>query len=383
MKRASVNRGRSSLQDLRPNRPNIWENTGVNTTLDLSELDINIGRLFMAGMPGASLDDDTRTLIKDFCLGGIILFDRNIEDPLQLAGLCNDLQETALKHHGIPLFLAVDQEGGPVRRLKEPFTHFAGNTAIGDDPRPVDKAIEFARVTAGEMTLVGLNMDMAPVLDVRTGEPEKHLAGRTFSDDPAQVSLLGQAVVKTLQANGVMAVAKHFPGLGKTSLDPHHHLPTIEMEADEIEKNSLSPFRAAIKDDVSAVMTSHAIYPSLDPHIPATLSHRVLTELLRESLGFEGLIITDDLEMGAIEKRWGVAGGAVASFEAGADILLICEDQKYVLEGIEILRKKLLRNEISIRRLQASVARIMKAKARFLEDVKKVSIEEVGAYFNL
>jgi beta-N-acetylhexosaminidase len=355
----------------------------VNTTLDLSELDINIGRLFMAGMPGTFLDDDTRTLIRDYCLGGIILFDRNIEDPVQLARLTHDLQETALEHHGIPLFLAVDQEGGPVRRLKEPFTYFPGNTAIGEDPSPVEKAMDFARVTAKEMGLVGLNMDMAPVLDLRIGEPEKHLAGRTFSDDPSEVSLLGRTVVKTLQDHGIMAVAKHFPGLGGASLDPHHHLPTIDIRSGEMEKHHLLPFKAAIQENVSAIMTSHAIYPSLDPQIPATLSPGVLGGLLRERMGFEGLIITDDLEMGAIAESWGAAEGAVASFEAGADILLICEDQRHILEGIEILRKKLVHNEISMHRLQDSVARIMKAKGRFLKDVSPFSIDEVRAYFNL
>ena len=135
MKRADVNRGRSSWQDLRPNRPNIWENTGVNTTLDLSELNINIGRLFMAGIPGTSLDEGTCALIRDYCLGGVILFDRNIENPLQLAGLCNDLQETALKYHGIPLFLAVDQEGGPVRRLKAPLYLFCGKHGCWTRPK--------------------------------------------------------------------------------------------------------------------------------------------------------------------------------------------------------------------------------------------------------
>ena len=364
---------------------NSWQDKkgqNMHPTLDLSELDTKIGRLFMAGMPGPELDGDTEGLIRDYCLGGVILFGRNIESPLQLAGLCKDLQAAAMKYHGIPLFLAVDQEGGRVARLKEPFTRFPGNAAIGADQSPMDKAVEFARITAREMILVGLNMNLAPVVDVHRGEPEKHLAGRTFGSDPEKVSLLGQKVVNVLQKNGVMAVAKHFPGLGKTSLDPHLHLPTIELDEKEMAEINLPPFRAAIAESVSAVMTSHAIYPVMEPELPATLSQNILTRLLRETLGFQVLLITDDLEMGAIKKKWGVASGAAAAFEAGADILLICEDQKSVLEGIQLIRKKMIQGGISMKRLQQSVERIMKAKSRFLGKRKKVSLEEIRAYFS-
>lgn len=336
----------------------------------------------MAGIPGTQLDKGTEGLIRDYCLGGVIFFSRNIETPVQLATLCRDLQDQAIKHHGIPLFLAVDQEGGRVARLKEPFTCFPGNEAIGVDINPADRAREFARVTAKEMALVGLNMDLAPVVDVRRGKPEKHLVGRTFSDEPAKVAMLGQTVVKGLQEKGVMAVAKHFPGLGKASVDPHHYLPKIQLDAKELEEINLPPFREAIAAGVSGVMTSHAIYPAIEPDLPATLSSKVLTNLLREKLGFKGMIITDDLEMGAIKKNWGVAEGAVASFEAGADILLICEDQSGVLESIEILRKKLIQGEISAHRLHESLRRIKKAKSSFLKKVKKVSINDVRAYFN-
>lgn len=355
----------------------------MTSPLDQSEIDANIGPLFMAGMPGTKLDESTEILIRDHHLGGMILFSRNIEDPIQLATLCNDLQERAMRYHGIPLFLAVDQEGGRVARLKEPFSLFPGNTAIGADPEPVEKAVAFARVTAEEMRLVGLNMDFAPVVDVRRGEPEKHLEGRTFSDDTEKVALLGRAVIKVFQENGIMATAKHFPGLGKAALDPHHHFLTIEADADEIESVNLPPFLAAIEEGVSAIMSSHAVYPALDPDFPATLSHRILAELIREDLGFEGLVITDDLEMGAIKKKWGVADGAVASFEAGADILLICEDQNLVLESIDMLKGKLMNGMIGFERFQQSLKRITKAKSSFLKDYKMASLEKVRSYFGL
>jgi beta-N-acetylhexosaminidase len=355
----------------------------LSTTLDLSELDAKIGQLFMIGIPGPQLDGSTEALIRECNLGGVILFSRNIEDPIQLSRLCLDLQDAAIEHHGLPLILAVDQEGGRVARLREPFSQFPGNTAIGQDKEPEEKAKEFGRITAEEMKMVGLNMNLAPVVDVQRGEPEKHLAGRTFGEDPAMVALLGRTVVRSLQENGIMAVAKHFPGLGRTRLDPHVHLPRIELDMKEMEEVNLPPFQAAINEGVSGIMTSHAIYPALDTERPATVSPVVLTQLLRERMGFDGLIITDDLEMGAIAEHWGVAEGAAAAFEAGADILLICEDQKNVLGSLELIRSKLLRSEIPFQRLNASHERILKVRSTLLDRKEWISLGNVKRYFRL
>jgi beta-N-acetylhexosaminidase len=353
----------------------------MHSTLELSELHDHVGRLFMAGMPGPSLDDGTISLIRDKGLGGVILFKRNVVDPVQVAALCNDLQETAMKYHGVPLFLAVDQEGGRVARLREPFTGFPGNSVIGDGPDSREMAARFGQVTAEEMRLVGLDMNMAPVLDVPVGPVDQHLQGRMFGEDSALVGHLGRIVVSALQENGVMAVGKHFPGLGKARLDPHEHLPTIEAAKEEIETINLPPFQDAIREGVSAIMTSHAIYPGLDPHHPATLSYPIITELLRERLGFPGLIITDDLEMGAIKKDPGVAEGAVRAFEAGNDILLICEDQRLVRESMDQVRNRLLRSEALLSRLHESVGRIMAAKEKFLGSWEPVSLKKVERYF--
>jgi beta-N-acetylhexosaminidase len=225
-------------------------------------------------------------------------------------------------------------------------------------------------------------MNLAPVVDVARGETEKHLAGRLFSDRPEEVGLLGRTVVEGLQARGVMAVAKHFPGLGRTGLDPHHELPSIEADPEEVEQVNLPPFREAIGAGVSGVMTSHALYPALDPDMPATMSGPILRGMLRDRLRFEGLIITDDLEMGAVQKKWGVAEGASAAFAAGADILLICENQDLVLESIETLRRKLIKGEIPFGRLHESVGRIRAARSRFMVPLRRVSINDVREYFN-
>ncbi len=336
----------------------------------------------MAGMPGTALDPETHKLIREYCLAGIIFFSRNIESPVQLASLCNSLQECSLKYHGTPLFLAVDQEGGRVVRLKHPFTTFPGNSAIGEDPNFSEKAVQFARTTAQEMALVGLNMDFAPVLDVLVGEPEKHLVGRSFGNNPEKVARLGKIIVSVLQENGVMATAKHYPGLGPANLDPHHLLPTIDADEQEIQDTHLLPFIAAIRANVAAIMSSHALYSKLDPNVPATLSYKIMTVLLRESLGFRGMLVSDDLEMGAIKNGWGTPEGALASFEAGADILLICEDQEAVKKSIHLLNHKIIEKNMYFHRFEQSLSRISHARSVFLKDYQKVSLEKVRAFFN-
>jgi len=353
----------------------------LNSTLTLSETAQKIGRLFMGGMPGPILDDNTTSLIRDYHLGGIILFERNIRDPIQLAHLCRDLQTVSMEHSGLPLFLAIDQEGGRVARLKGPFTRFPGNAAIGEATDPEGSALQFASTTAREMALVGLNMNMAPVLDVAQPNMEAHLAGRSFAHDPLLVTTLGKIVIETLQEGGIMAVAKHFPGLGKANLDPHLHLPSITATSDEMESIHLCPFAGAIEAHVSAMMSSHAVYPALDPDIPATLSRKIMTNLLRGRMGFDGLSISDDLGMGAIAKARGLPEGAADALEAGIDLLLICNDQSLLRASMELIRDRVLREEIPYERIEASVERITTSKRRFLYPPTRISLEAVREYF--
>ena len=354
----------------------------MGTTLELSELNTKIGQLFMAGLPGPALDQGTEILIRDYNIGGLILFDRNIQDPVQVAGLCRDIQDLAMRRHGLPILLAVDQEGGRVARLRKPFTLFPGNSAIGRDQNPEQMAIEFAQVTGREMRLVGLNMNMAPVIDVQRGDLEDHLVGRTFGKDPGKVALLGEIVIRTLQENGVMAVAKHFPGLGRAAIDPHLDLPRIDVDMEEIETINLPPFKAAIDARVTGIMSSHSLYPALDPEHPATLSPLVMTELLREKMGFGGIILSDDLEMGAIAKQWGVAAGALRAFEAGVDVLLMCKEQEHVLESLDLIRGRILNGEMPFQRLQQSFEKIGEIRMRLLDAWEEISVPKVIEYFS-
>jgi beta-N-acetylhexosaminidase len=180
-----------------------------------------------------------------------------------------------------------------------------------------------------------------------------------------------------------MAVVKHFPGLGRADVDPHFLLPKINIDLEELERINIPPFAAAIEEGVCGIMTSHAIYPALDPHRPATLSPLVLTELLRERMGFQGLTISDDLEMGAIAREWSVADGALQAFQAGADILLICKDQSHVHESLNLMRRVLAEGTISTERLAQSIERIRKMKTKFLGNREEISLATVREYFKI
>jgi beta-N-acetylhexosaminidase len=254
---------------------------------------------------------------------------------------------------------------------------------MAKDRFPLKRAREFGEVTAREMKMVGLNMNLAPVLDVRQGPAESHLAGRTFGEDPQTAASLGTIIIKTLQKNNIMACGKHFPGLGRADLDPHFQLPKIGLLAEELEAIHLPPFKAAIEADVAAIMTSHAIYPLLDPEQPATVSGNILTELLRKRLCFNGLIITDDLEMGAIVEHGGVAQGALAALQAGSDILLICKDTENVIDSFKLIRAQILRSEVPLNLLIQAAERIQNTKNRFLKKSRKISVARIKRYFKL
>jgi len=353
----------------------------MQSTLELAELDSKIAQLFMVGMPGTDLDENTKRLIGDVGIGGIILFSRNVKDPVQVAELCDSIQQLATQTQDRPLFLAVDQEGGRVSRLREPFSLFPGNEAIGKSSTPEKEAGEFARVTAKEMALVGLNMDLAPVLDVPRGEPEEHLKGRTFGPDPELTSGLGNIMIRTLQGGGIMAVAKHFPGLGAAGLDPHKTELTIDVHENELRKIDFKPFEGAIESKVVGIMISHAYYPAVDSQRPATMSPVIIGEILREELGFKGLILTDDLEMGAITRQWGVPEAAALALEAGADVLLICENQELVPQAISEIRDRILRGNIPLQRLHEAVERIVNIKNENISEWHPRLLTNVYEYF--
>lgn len=291
------------------------------------------GQLLMVGLPGPRLDPIARELVRDLRVGGVILFARNLEGPEQVWELTRDLQQEALAAAGKPLLIAVDQEGGPVQRLRTPFTIIPKARELGltASPQEVER---LARQTSRELALVGINMNLAPVLDVARG-PQCPQFERSYGSDPELVAVYGEAAIRGYAAGGVLPVAKHFPGLGDTLRDSHVELPEAQGK-DPTRETDLIPFRRAIAAGVPAIMTAHLQVPEWDTR-PGTLSPVAIQTWLRQNLGFAGVVMTDDLEMGAIAGRSPVPQAAREALVAGADLLLICEQVDAAWEAAALL----------------------------------------------
>jgi beta-N-acetylhexosaminidase len=278
------------------------------------------GQRLMVGFDGLSLNDQLKQYIDTFKVGGIILFSRNLDSPKQIDYLCRGAQRFAARCGQPPLFIALDQEGGEVARLKEPFTQFPGNPHLKDE----GGARQFARTTAYELLSIGINMNMAPVLDVAPSDINSIMARRAFGDDPQWVAKMGVAVVEQLQQSQIISVAKHFPGIGRTTLDSHLDLPRLETTYEQLAAFDLVPFESAMAHNVGGIMLSHIVYPQLDPQWPASLSTPIARDLLRQKLGYHGLVLTDDLDMGAISKYYNIQTAVQQILLAEIDITLIC-----------------------------------------------------------
>jgi|UniRef100_A0A7C3SIC6 beta-N-acetylhexosaminidase len=291
------------------------------------------GQFLMVGLPGPHFDQVAKELVRDLNVGGVILFARNLEGPEQIRELTRSLQREATAAAGQPLLIALDQEGGPVQRLKAPFTLIPSARELGLRSS-AEKVEELARKTAQELVQVGINVNLAPVLDV-VRSPECPLYERSYGPDPDQVAAFGEAAIRGYLAGGVLPVAKHFPGLGDTVQDSHVELP-VARSPDLSRFADLLPFRRAIAAGVPLVMTAHTVVPEWDA-LPATLSPVAIRTWLRGNLGFAGVVMTDDLEMGAIAGRFPVSQAARQALAAGADLLLICQDVQAAWETASLL----------------------------------------------
>ncbi|MCJ7773187.1 MAG: beta-N-acetylhexosaminidase [Desulfobacterales bacterium] len=319
------------------------------------------GQRLMVGFEGTKLNKELKLLIDKLKVGGLILFSNNLSSPEQIKQLCSSAQEYAVACGQPPLFIAVDQEGGEVARLKDPFTQFSGNPSL----QHVKDAEKFAKITAKELSEVGINMNMAPVIDVVPEGAESIMAGRVFGKDPAFVSKMGVSVIKHLQQNGVMAVAKHFPGIGRTTLDSHLELPILTSERSELESFDYLPFSAAIKEGVSGIMLSHILYSKIDLEWPASLSVHIAKYLLRDHLGFNGLVMTDDLDMGAIIKNFNFNSVINQILMAEIDIVLICHKGPNINAAFKKILEQIEGSDEMKDKGRASVSRIMKVKEKY------------------
>ncbi len=318
------------------------------------------GQRLIIGFEGTTLTDELIYAIDHLKVGGIILFAINCKSPDQITALCSAAQEYATACGQPPLFVAIDQEGGQVARLKAPFTQFKGNPAMQDE----GDAIEFARITAAELTQIGVNMNMAPVLDVALEGIDSVMAKRAFRGDPERVGRMGAAVIDHLQQKRIMAVAKHFPGIGRTVLDSHLELPDLTTPLAELEQIDLPPFATAIGLPVAGIMLSHIRYTQIDPTWPASLSPAIADDLLRCQMGYEGVVMTDDLDMGAIQKHYPIDSAIAQIIAAQVDIALICHKGPAIQTAFDQLQQY-YRNAHGDETARKPIERILKLKQAY------------------
>lgn len=314
----------------------------------------SIGQLFMVGIPGSTLTREIRARLLDLRPGGVILFRRNYVDPEQLTALCQELH--ALLPAQLPL-IALDHEGGRVHRLTSPFTHFPP-AALVARTRSAAFAQRVGHAMGAELSSVGVAIDFAPVLDVLTNVDNTVIGDRAFASDPRTVGLFGCALARGLRAGGVIPCGKHFPGHGATHVDSHEDLPRDERTLEDLMQTDLPPFRSAMAEGIEMLMTAHIVYPAIDPEYPATLSQKVIEGLLRQQLGYRGVVVTDDLEMGAIIQHDSVEHAAVQALRAGADLLLICHQIDLALAAREACVQALEKGTLSRARVEAALQRV-------------------------
>ncbi|UCG13283.1 MAG: beta-N-acetylhexosaminidase [Deltaproteobacteria bacterium] len=344
------------------------------------ELQERLGELLVVGFPGQQMDTSLATHIRNLRPAGLILFKRNIVSPEQLARLTLEIQKLSLRELGRPLLLAVDQEGGTVARMPPPFTQFPDAATLGTSG--CDSVRSNSGIIAQEMSHVGLNLNLAPVLDVNLQGSTGLMRLRAYGNDPSLVARCGVAAISATQGKKIMATAKHFPGLGRAQEDPHDDLPVVAASKEDFYRNDLLPFRAAIQAEVACVMTSHTLYPDLDPENPGSFSPAILRGLLREHLSYDGVVITDDLEMGAVAERYSPEDAAIAALKAGADLLLVCNDVEKMYRTGEAIRDGLSRGFLDSSDLVNSLLRLDILRKAYLRHPNLVDPAAVAAYFS-
>lgn len=340
---------------------------------DLSKLPVEqkIGQLFFIGIPGPELDDHTRSLLEKIRPGGVCLFARNIREAGQTRRLLDGIKETS----NVVPFLSLDQEGGLVDRLRRLISPMPAANRI----RTADAARHFGSLIAETIRILGFNSDFAPVVDVideARASVSNGLHSRAFGSDAAHSAELAAAFLQGLQSGGIIGCLKHFPGLGASKVDSHEELPLVPVLHDELDSTDLLPYKKLLNDGFKgSVMVAHAAYPKLDLQetaqngklLPSSLSYNFVTKLLRQHVGFEGVVITDDLEMGAIVKNFGVGEACKKAILAGEDMLAICADAAAINEGYEAVSTAVRKGTIKESRLDESLARISQLKSKLAE----------------
>ena len=333
-----------------------------------------VSQLLVAGIEGTQLGQDAVQAVQDYQVGGVILFGRNVESAWQLAELTNGLKD--LNGDYTPLFLCVDQEGGRVDRMPPEVERTPSAWSVGQTLDTEGVGAAYGALLAEECAAFGFNMDFAPSLDIWSNPDNTVIGDRAFGNDWEWTAFFGMSAVESMEEQGgVIPVVKHFPGHGDTSVDSHVALPVVDKSLEELWQSELVPFNMTLNQEdyfgaqagpsAPAVMVAHILLRQVDPDYPASLSHRVVTGLLREEMGFDGVVCTDDLTMGAVSNTYGMGEAAVLAVEAGCDLLLVCHGADNLTAARDALLEAADSGRLSPERLDESVKRILSLKVEY------------------
>lgn len=323
---------------------------------NMSDAD-KVGQLLMIGIHGKTLNDDAKFMLNEYRVGGIILFDRNMESKDQVKSLIVDINKTGKSAGLTPLFIGIDQEGGAVARMEDQLIKVPPAEELGKEP--IEKAVSLAKQSGTELKDLGFNINFAPVADLGL------TYGRSFSTNPDEVVRYASAVGKAYDEAGLWYSYKHFPGIGKTDVDLHADTSVVPVSKETLLNEDTKVFVDLIKQskpNTYAIMVSHAMYPQIDPDHPSSLSKAIITDWLRKDMGYNGVVVTDDMDMGALAKHYTFGDMAVQSILAGSDILLVCHEYEHMQEAYNGLMKAVKDGRISKERLDESVKRILLMK---------------------
>ncbi|MCM3569000.1 beta-N-acetylhexosaminidase [Neobacillus mesonae] len=324
-----------------------------------------IGQMMMVGFQGLEEDDHIKSLIRDEKVGGVILFDRNMQSPGQVAGLTNKLkQEAGENDTSIPLMIGLDQEGGPVLRMRDQVSPIPSQQKLGLRGVPED-VYKIGRLNGDELAAMGIQVDFAPVLDLSNRDE------RSFGSNTDKAFNLGLQAIKGLNDAKVAATIKHFPGNGRVTVDPHLDESIVKADKQTLETVDMVPFKKMIetqKDNQFFVMVTHVKYPAFDEKMPASISKPIIQNLLRDQLGYKGIVVTDDLDMGAVSKYYSYDQLGYMAISAGADLLLVCHEYNHQVELYNGILKAVKDGKLSEDRINQSVKRILTYKLENVND---------------
>lgn len=345
----------------------------IQLKIDKMSLEEKIGQLLLVGIDGYDMNDHTEDLIQNYHVGGIILYGRNVKEANQLLDLTNALKKTNTAND-IPLIISVDEEGGAVSRNPKEVKKLPTARAIGKT-EDMDLAYEVGNLLGTMVKSFGYNMNFAPVLDIDSNPSNPVIGNRSFGKSPDIVSKMGIAEMKGMVLEGVIPVVKHFPGHGDTSVDSHIGLPIIHHELERIMDFEVTPFKSAIDEGADVVMVAHILLKKIDSEKPASMSKAIIADILREDLGFHGVVITDDMTMGAISKNYNIGTAAVSAVDAGADIILVGHQYENAIAAFNGIKKGIAEGIIGMDRLDESVYRILSLKNKY--NIKDTLIENI------